>query len=201
LCEIGVIVFQLRAVIESPAVAHGATPIVVAPEGELGSLPNRATRRIAPTILLDVPDDARISREEIFGPVLPIYVYDDPQEVIDYVASRPTPLGAYWYGEDDAEFHGFLDHTNSRGVTRNDGITHALLLDAPFGGAGNSGSGSYHSKDGFDTFTHRRTVSNVTAERGVSDGLIGRALDDEQFHSIINQAISDSANAFRAHLK
>ncbi|TQL56002.1 aldehyde dehydrogenase family protein [Subtercola boreus] len=182
------------------AVDKGATKIVVAPESELGSLPNRESRRIAPTILLDVPDEARISGEEIFGPVLPVYVYDDIAEVSQYVASRPTPLGAYWYGEDDDEFRGFLNTTSSGGVTRNDGITHALLLDAPFGGAGNSGSGSYHSKDGFDTFTHRRTVSNVTAERGVSDGLIGRALDDEQFKGMIDQVISDSADAFRSNL-
>lgn len=182
------------------AVAKGATQIVVAPEDELGSLPNRETRRIAPTILLDVPESARISSEEIFGPVLPLYVYDDIQEVVDYVSTRPTPLAAYWYGEDDGDFRSFLDHTNSGGVTRNDGITHALLPDAPFGGAGHSGYGSYHSKDGFDTFTHRRTVSNVVGDRGVSDGLIGRALDDEQFKTMIDGVISGSADAFKANL-
>ena len=132
--------------------------------------------------------------------MLPVYVYDDIQEVVDYVSTRPTPLAAYWYGEDDDDFRSFLDHTNSGGVTRNDGMTHALLPDAPFGGAGQSGYGSYHSKDGFDTFTHRRTVSNVVADRGMSDGLIGRALDDGQLKTMIDQVIAESSDAFKANL-
>lgn len=183
------------------AVAKGASKIVIAPDDELASLPDRATRRIAPTLLLDVPENAAIAHEEIFGPVLPVYVYDDIQEVIDYVRSRPTPLGSYWYGNDDAEFHRFLDYTNSGGVTRNDGIVHAFLPGAPFGGSGNSGSGSYHGKSGFDTFTHKRTVANVTQELGISEGLNGRALLDEQFQAAISQAVSDSVESFRVYVK
>ncbi len=183
------------------AVAKGATKIVIAPQSELASLPDPTSRRIAPTLLLDVPESATIAHEEIFGPVLPIYVYDDIAEVIDYLQARPTPLASYWYGEDNAEFRTFLDRTNSGGVTLNDGIVHSLLPGAPFGGSGNSGSGSYHGKSGFDTFTHQRTVSNVTPERGVSDGLIGRALQDEQFLGYINQVISDSTAAFKGYLK
>ena len=183
------------------AVEKGATKIVVAPETELGNLPDRASRRIPPTILLDVPETATISREEIFGPILPIYVYDTIQEVVDYLQERPTPLGSYWYGEDTEEFRTFLDHTNSGGVTRNDGIYHAFLPGAPFGGLGNSGSGAYHGRNGFDTFTHRRTVANVTQERGISDGLNGRALLDEEFQFAIDQAVAGAAKAFRDYLK
>ncbi|MCU1614663.1 MAG: hypothetical protein JWO98_2203 [Frankiales bacterium] len=182
------------------AVAKGATKIVIAPESELGSLPDRATRRIAPTLLLDVPETATIADEEIFGPILPIYVYSDLEEVISYLQARPTPLGSYWYGEDDGDFRSFLDRTNSGGVTLNDGIVHAFLPEAPFGGSGNSGSGSYHGKNGFDTFTHKRTVANVTQERGIADGLIGRALLDDQFQAVIGQVVSDSADAFRVYL-
>ncbi|HEY4004906.1 MAG TPA: aldehyde dehydrogenase family protein [Pseudonocardia sp.] len=183
------------------AVAQGATRIVVAPESERGSLPDPATRRIPPTILLDVPESARIAREEIFGPVLPVYVYDEILEVINYLNAQPAPLGAYWYGEDDADFHRFLDRTTSGGVTLNDGIAHAFLPDAPFGGVGNSGSGAYHGKTGFDTFTHRRTVATVARERGVSDGLNGRALFDERFQQAVTEQVNTAAESFRAHLK
>ncbi|WP_068401387.1 aldehyde dehydrogenase family protein [Kribbia dieselivorans] len=191
--------FQRVTGLVDDAVQQGATSIVVAPEAELASLPDAATRRIAPTILLDVPATARIADEEIFGPVLPIYVYDDVSETIEYVRNRPNPLGAYWYGEDDDEFRAFLDGTTSGGVTRNDGIAHALLPGAPFGGVGNSGSGAYHGKTGFDTFTHRRAVANVTQERGIAEGLNGRALLDEGFLSVIDQTVTDAAASFRQH--
>ena len=45
---------------------------------------------------------ATISCEEIFGQILPVYVYDTIQEVVDYLQERPTPLGSYRYGEDMA---------------------------------------------------------------------------------------------------
>jgi coniferyl-aldehyde dehydrogenase len=183
------------------AVAKGAKKIVVAPESELASLPDPTTRRIPPTILLDVPDSARIAHEEIFGPVLPIYAYDDLQEAIDYVNDRPHPLGAYWYGKDDDEFRRFVDYTTSGGVTLNDGIGHAFLPGAPFGGVGNSGYGAYHGRSGFDTFTHRRAVANVSQERGISDGLIGRPLLAEPFKEAINGAVDGSIQAFQAFLK
>ncbi|MFB9073565.1 aldehyde dehydrogenase family protein [Citricoccus parietis] len=183
------------------AVAKGATQIVIAPENELAALPDPASRRIAPTLLLDVPDTASIAHEEIFGPVLPIYVYDDIQEVIDYLQARPTPLGSYWYGEDDEIFRDFIERTNSGGVTLNDGIVHAFLPEAPFGGSGNSGSGAYHGKTGFDTFTHQRTIANTTQERGISEGLIGRALLDKQFLDGIGQAVSGAASSFREYMK
>lgn len=183
------------------AVGKGATQIVVAPENEKEFLPDPASRRIAPTILLEVPDSARIAHEEIFGPVLAVYAYDELQEVIDYLRDRPLPLGAYWYGEDDADFRRFLDDTDSGGVTLNDGIVHFNLPGAPFGGVGNSGYGAYHGKSGFDTFSHRRTVANITQERGISEGLNGRALLDKQFNEVIADTISGAAESFRAHLK
>lgn len=182
------------------AVSKGATQIVVAPEEEQSALPDKASRRVAPTILLDVPDSAKIANEEIFGPVLPVYVYDDVSEVIEYVQDRLAPLGAYWYGEDDEDFRAFLDRTTSGGVTRNDGISHAFLPGAPFGGVGNSGYGAYHGKTGFDTFTHRRTVANVTPERGVSEGLNGRALLDEDFLGAIDGAVTEAAATFRQNI-
>ena len=182
------------------AEAKGATKILVAPDDELDQLPDRASRRIPPTLLLNVPATARIAEEEIFGPVLPLYVYDDIEEVISYLQARPAPLGSYWYGQDGPEFRMFLDRTTSGGVTLNDGISHAFLPGAPFGGVGNSGSGAYHGKAGFLTFTHQRTVVNVTADRGISEGLIGRALLDEQFLGAIDGIVADSADAFRAYL-
>ncbi|KML19307.1 MULTISPECIES: aldehyde dehydrogenase family protein [Burkholderia] len=182
------------------AVAKGAKKYIAAPESEAERLPNRTARRIPPTILVDVPESAEISDEEVFGPVLVVYGYDDTQEAIDYITARPAPLAAYWYGEDGEDFRRFLESTTSGGVTRNDGLLHALLPGAPFGGIGNSGSGAYHGKAGFDTFTHRRSVAAVTRPDGVANPLVGGSLVSEQMRGYLDGAIASAIEAFEARL-
>ncbi|MBO0881454.1 MAG: aldehyde dehydrogenase family protein, partial [Mycobacterium sp.] len=118
-----------------------------------------ARRRIPPTVLLDVNDDMLIANSEVFGPVLSVLPYDTIEQVVDYVTSRPTPLAAYWYGPVGGDFEHFRAWTASGGMTVNDFAIHCAMMGAPFGGLGYSGWGAYHGKAGFDTFTHRRTVT------------------------------------------
>ncbi|MBT0566414.1 aldehyde dehydrogenase family protein [Williamsia sp. CHRR-6] len=141
------------------AVAKGATAIVGVADEKAARLPDPQTRFIAPTILLGVTDEMQVAHEEIFGPVLVVFTYDDLSEPISYITSRPSPLAAYWYGDDSAEFAEFRRKTTSGGMSRNDFAVHLSVPDVPFGGIGQSGMGSYHGKPGFDTFSHRRAVS------------------------------------------
>ncbi|TAM73192.1 coniferyl aldehyde dehydrogenase [Mycobacterium sp.] len=136
--------------------AHGARVETIAPNGE--SLPDRASRKIAPTIVRDVDDRMRIADEEVFGPVLAVLGYSRLNEAIDYINRRPAPLVAYWYGPDDDDFRTFVRSTRSGGVARNDFAAQMIPSGAPFGGVGRSGMGAYHGKAGFDTFSHYRTV-------------------------------------------
>ncbi|MGB8389127.1 coniferyl aldehyde dehydrogenase [Mycobacterium sp.] len=136
--------------------ANGASVETLAPEGEL--LPDPATRKIAPTIVRDIDDRMKIAAEEIFGPVLVVKGYSRLTEAIDYINQRPSPLVAYWYGPDDADFRTFVRTTRSGGVARNDFGAQMIPSAAPFGGVGRSGMGAYHGKAGFDTFSHRRSV-------------------------------------------
>ncbi|GAA0628151.1 aldehyde dehydrogenase family protein [Sporichthya brevicatena] len=138
------------------AVAKGAKKIEVAPPGE--RLPDRASRRIAPTILLDVTADMTIDSEEVFGPVLTVHPYDRIDDVIARLADRPAPLAAYWYGPTGPDFERFRSRTRSGGMTIDDFAAHCAVMSAPFGGVGRSGSGAYHGKAGFDTFSHLRTI-------------------------------------------
>jgi coniferyl-aldehyde dehydrogenase len=138
------------------AAAKGATVETVAPEGE--SLPDRASRKIAPTIVRGVEERMLIAQEEIFGPVLAVTGYSQLTQAIDYINQHPAPLVAYWYGPDDADFRAFVRNTRSGGVARNDFAAQMIPSAAPFGGVGRSGMGAYHGKAGFDTFSHYRTV-------------------------------------------
>jgi coniferyl-aldehyde dehydrogenase len=138
------------------AVAKGATKIEVAGAGE--ALPDRAGRRIAPTLLLNVTPEMRIDSSEVFGPVLTVHAYDRLDDVIARLAERPSPLAAYWYGPTGPEFDRFRSRTRSGGMTVDDFAIHCGVMTAPFGGVGRSGYGAYHGKAGFDTFTHQRTI-------------------------------------------
>ena len=116
---------------------------------------DKATRYLSPTILTDVPEDAPVMQEEIFGPIFPVLTFKDLDEVISFVNKREKPLALYYFGKDDQKI---LRHTSSGGACVNDVIMHIVNHKVPFGGVGNSGMGSYHGKDSFLAFSHRRSV-------------------------------------------
>jgi coniferyl-aldehyde dehydrogenase len=126
---------------------------------DTGTPLDASRRRVPPTVLLGVTDDMRIAHDEVFGPVLTVFPYDDISQVCEYVAERPSPLAAYWYGPTGTDFDEFCDRTLSGGVSVNDFALHCAMMAAPFGGVGRSGSGAYHGRTGFETFSHRRTVT------------------------------------------
>ena len=176
---------------------RGARKIEIVNEEERGLLPDPAARLIPPTILLDVPADAAINIDEIFGPVLPVHGYDNLDDAIDLINANPAPLAAYWYGPDNDNFREFCAFTTSGGVTRNDGFAHAGAHGAPFGGVGHSGQGAYHGKFGFDTFTHRRPIVASDSADSVMAALVGPALSSPQFGAGIAGAVEKALVAYR----
>ncbi|HEV2539950.1 MAG TPA: aldehyde dehydrogenase family protein [Frateuria sp.] len=117
-----------------------------------------ARRLFPPQLLLDVPQDAAVMREEIFGPLLPLVAYDTLEQAIGYVAARPHPLALYLFERDRAAIERVLQATQAGGVTLNDTLYHIAQHGLPFGGVGASGMGGYHGKAGFDTFSHIKPV-------------------------------------------
>jgi aldehyde dehydrogenase (NAD+) len=117
-----------------------------------------ATKYIAPTLLKNVSWDAPIMQEEIFGPILPIFEYDDLEEAIAIVNARPKPLALYFFSKNEQKQNRILSATSSGGVCINDTVMHVGVGELPFGGVGESGMGRYHGKYSFDTFSHYKSV-------------------------------------------
>jgi len=122
--------------------------------------PERARRErlLAPTLVLDPPDDSALMREEIFGPLLPVKTYRTLDSAIDYIASHEPPLALYPFSHDRATVERILDRTVAGGVTVNDTLWHFGVQALPFGGIGPSGMGALHGKAGFDTFSKQLPV-------------------------------------------
>ncbi|MCW5637981.1 MAG: coniferyl aldehyde dehydrogenase [Rubrivivax sp.] len=117
-----------------------------------------ATRKIAPHIVLNPPDDSQLMQREIFGPILPILPYDDLDAVIARINAGPRPLALYPFSRNDATVERLLTHVMSGGVSVNDALLHVGQHDLPFGGVGESGMGHYHGKEGFETFSKLRPI-------------------------------------------
>ena len=113
---------------------------------------------IHPTVLLDVPADARIMKEEIFGPILPIQGYRTPDEVCAAVQGGGKPLAMYIYSNDPGFVETVMNNTSSGGVTVNGWATHWFEPQLPFGGVNESGIGRYHGLHGFREVSHERSV-------------------------------------------
>ena len=117
-----------------------------------------AERMIAPTVVLEPGDDARVMRDEIFGPILPVRGYRDLDEAIAYVEGRDRPLALYPFSHDRATVEKILHRILAGGVTVNDTLLHFAAGNLPFGGIGASGMGAYHGRAGFDAMTKAMPV-------------------------------------------
>ncbi len=115
-------------------------------------------RFVAPTILLPAQTDAACMREEIFGPLLPVFAYDTIGEAIGRIRCGEKPLALYLFTEDRRTVRQVLGAVPSGGAAVNDTISHLINPHLPFGGVGASGMGKYHGKFGFDEFSHLRGV-------------------------------------------
>ncbi|WP_338441464.1 aldehyde dehydrogenase family protein [Synechococcus elongatus IITB4] len=115
-------------------------------------------RYIAPTLITDVTWRDPILQEEIFGPILPILIYDQLEEAIAQIRVQPKPLALYLFSRDRHVQSRVLAETSAGSVCLNDTILQVGVPDLPFGGVGPSGMGAYHGKASFDTFSHYKSV-------------------------------------------
>jgi len=129
-------------------------------EGEIvyGGKSNREKLFIEPTIMTGIHADAKIMQDEIFGPILPILTYTSKEEALAIIQKNPNPLAFYVFTENKVDEQYWLTNVPSGGACVNNATMHITNHELPFGGRGFSGTGGYHGKLSFDTFTHTKSV-------------------------------------------
>jgi aldehyde dehydrogenase (NAD+) len=136
------------------AVKRGAQTVV-------GGTTRADDRFVAPTILSNVPREASVMQDEIFGPLLPVLGYSDLDQVLGEINRGQKPLALYVYARNRKVVDQVLTNTTAGGTTINGAVVHFLQHHLPFGGVNNSGIGAYHGIHGFKAFSHERGVVNV----------------------------------------
>jgi succinate-semialdehyde dehydrogenase/glutarate-semialdehyde dehydrogenase len=126
------------------ATARGARPLV---GGHPASGPGYF---FEPTVLVDVPSDARLLREEIFGPVAPIVAFASDQEAIDAANDTEYGLVAYAYTTDLKRAFHLVEALEVGMVGLNQGMVSNAA--APFGGVKQSGFGREGGHEGLDAY-------------------------------------------------
>ena len=114
--------------------------------------------RIAPTVMDLVTYDDAVMSEEIFGPILPILSFDDFDTVIEELKTKDKPLALYLFTSDKKHLKRVTTELSYGGGCINDVVIHLATSEMGFGGVGESGMGSYHGKDGFDAFSHYKSI-------------------------------------------
>lgn len=119
---------------------------------------DREARYLAPTVLTEVDLEGPLMAEEIFGPLLPVIPVADLDAAIAFVNARPRPLALYAFSRSGANQRAVLQRTTSGGAAVNHTWLHLANPELPFGGVGPSGTGAYHGRHSFETFSHTKGV-------------------------------------------
>ncbi len=135
---------DMEAFVED-AVSKGATKVVGGNRSELG------TQFFEPTILTNVSGEMRVFREEIFGPIAPLFKFSTEEEAIQMANDTEFGLACYFYARDVGRVWRVAEGLEYGIVGINEGIISNEM--APFGGVKESGQGREGSKYGLDDYT------------------------------------------------
>jgi aldehyde dehydrogenase (NAD+) len=113
---------------------------------------------VAPTLIENVPENAAVMQEEIFGPLCPIIPYQDLDAVIRKINDGHKPLALYLFSRNAKHVERVLQDTSSGGACINHSVVQFTHGNLPFGGVNNSGIGNAHGIWGFRAFSHERAV-------------------------------------------
>lgn len=124
----------------------------------IGGKTNAATCQIAPTVMDNVTFDDAVMGEEIFGPIMPILAFDDFDAVVEELKTKDKPLALYLFTSNKKHIKRVTAELSYGGGCINDVVIHLATSTMGFGGVGESGMGSYHGRDGFEAFSHYKSI-------------------------------------------
>jgi aldehyde dehydrogenase (NAD+) len=97
-------------------------------------------------------------RDEIFGPILPIFSFETKEQALQIIQRHPNPLAFYVFTASGSVEKDWLKAVPCGGACVNNASWHLTNHNLPFGGRGFSGTGAYHGKFSIDTFSHKKAV-------------------------------------------
>jgi len=127
-------------------------------QAAIGGRSDATERYIEPTVLVDVGLDDEVMAQEIFGPILPIVTVTGLDDALTVIRAGDKPLALYVFSDDKAARRRFLTETSSGTVGFGVTVAHLSVPGLPFGGVGESGTGSYHGRRSVETFSHEKAV-------------------------------------------
>ena len=116
---------------------------------------------VAPTLITGVTNDARVAREEIFGPVLVLLAYDDDADAVRIANDSPFGLSAAVHGVNAARVEWIVARLRTGTVSVNGGVWYSA--DMPFGGYKQSGVGREMGRAGFEEYLQTKAVATALA--------------------------------------
>lgn len=119
-----------------------------------GGTVDAAQKYFEPTLVEITDFDSPLMQNEIFGPILPIYGYENFDEIDEIIKKYKNPLALYIFTKNIKFGERFLHKYSFGGGAINDTVVHIINDRLPFGGVGNSGMGKYHGEATFKTFSH-----------------------------------------------
>lgn len=155
----------------------------------LGGETDAADLYISPTILTGVTEDMRIMSEEVFGPIISVLPFSQPDQAIATIRRRPKPLSSYIYAKDRAAIDWFLARTTSGSTV----VNHNLIQSGTnprlaFGGVNASGMGRVGGHYTFLECSNARSV--VEDEYPAGDPNIMFPPYSDKYKKMIGQMLS-----------
>ncbi|MBL4745150.1 MAG: aldehyde dehydrogenase [Flavobacteriaceae bacterium] len=114
---------------------------------------------IGPTLIDSPAMDSEVMKDEIFGPISPVFSYENEADIDRFMTHYEKPLSLYIFSKRKAFIASILEKHSFGGGCINDTLIHFVNDRLPFGGVGNSGMGAYHGKRSFDTFSHHKSIT------------------------------------------